>query len=138
MSSTSTTFSTRPDSLLRRSLTADAVVVTLAGLVLALGAGELADPLGLSVSLLRFTGLGLLPYAAALMLIATRSTISRAAAWTVIALNLLWTVASILLLFTGWIDPTGLGVAFVLIQALLVLGFADVEYLGLRRASIFR
>ncbi len=135
MSSTSTTFSTRPDSLLRRSLTADAVVVTLAGLVLALGAGELADPLGLSVSLLRFTGLGLLPYAAALMLIATRSTISRAAAWTVIALNLLWTVASIILLFTGWIDPTGLGVAFVLIQALLVLGFADVEYLGLRRAS---
>ena len=135
MSGMTTQMATQPDNLLRRALNTDAVVVAVAGLALALGAGELADPLGLSVSFLRMTGICLLPYAAALMLVATRNTISRTAAWTIVGLNLLWTVGSVLLLFTGWVDPTGLGIAFVLVQALLVLGFADLEYLGLRRSK---
>ncbi len=134
MSSTAPNISVQPDGLLRRSLTADAVVVALSGLVLALGAGELADPLGLSVSFLRVTGICLFPYAGVLAFIATRSTITRSAAWTIVGLNVVWTFASILLLFTGWVDPTGWGTAFVVIQAFLVLAFADIEYLGLRRA----
>ncbi len=121
--------------MLRRTLTVDAVVVAVAGLVLALGAGELADPLGLSVSLLRITGIGLLPYAAALMLVATRNTISRTAAWTIVGLNFCWTVASVGLLFTSLVDPSGRGVAFVVIQALLVVVLADGECYGLRRSK---
>jgi len=134
MSGMSTQMAAQPDRLLRRALTADAIVVAMAGLALALSAGKLADPLGLSVSLLRLTGIGLLPYAAVLTFIATRSSISRAAAWTIVGLNLCWTVASIGVLFTSLIDPSGWGVGFIVIQAVLVAIFAEVEGNELRRS----
>jgi hypothetical protein len=38
------------------------------------------------------------------------------------------------LLFTGWVDPTGIGQAFVVFQALVVAGFAEMQYLALRRS----
>lgn len=50
-----------------------------------------------------------------------------------VVVNLLWAIDSIALLFTGWIDPNGLGVAFVVAQAVVVFGFAELEYVGLRR-----
>jgi hypothetical protein len=52
-----------------------------------------------------------------------------------VLLNLVWAVASLVLLVTGLVDPSGLGIAFVVAQALIVAGFADVQFIGLRRSN---
>lgn len=121
--------------LLRQALLADGIVSGATGIALALAAGPLADFLGLPTLLLRLAGLSLLPYAAALFYLGTRTTISRPGAWAVVGLSLLWAAASVLLLLTGWVDPTGVGTLFVIVQALVVAAVADVQYLALRRSA---
>ena len=121
--------------LLRRALQADALACAAFGLTLATLAGPLATSLGLPVLLPRIVGLGLLPYAALVALLAGRATISRRLAWGVVALNLLWAADSLLLLLSGWVAPTTLGVVFIVLQALLVAGIAGVQLLGLRRSA---
>ena len=121
--------------LLRRALRADALACAAFGLILATLAGPLAASLGLPVLLPRIVGLGLLPYAALVALLAGRATISRRLAWGVVALNLLWAADSLLLLLSGWVAPTALGVVFIVLQALLVAGIAGVQLLGLRRSA---
>ena len=54
----------RPSSLLRRALGADAVATLASALLMVLGAAPLAGWLGLPETLLRWAGLGLVPYAA--------------------------------------------------------------------------
>jgi hypothetical protein len=51
------------------------------------------------------------------------------------AANVIWVVASILVLVSGAIAPTALGIAFVIFQAIVVAGFADLQFTGLRRVS---
>ena len=135
MSTATLRVKTESPGLLRRALLADGAVSGATGLLLALAAGPLGDLLDLSTLLLRLTGVSLLPYAAALLYVATREAIDRSAVWVVIGLNLLWAVASIALLLTGWVEPSGLGYAFVIAQALVVAAFADLQYLGLRRSA---
>lgn len=134
MSTTTLRTSTDPQLRLRRALVIDGVVSGAMGVMLALAASALSDPLGLPNLLLRLAGVSLLPYAALLFYLSARATIPRQAAWGVVGLNLLWVAASVLLPISGWVDPTGLGVAFVLGQALAVAAFADLQYLGLRRS----
>jgi hypothetical protein len=135
MSSASLPASADRQALLRQLVLADGLVSGVTGVALALAAGPLNDLLGLPTMLLRVAGLSLLPYAAALLYLGTRTTISRSGAWAVVGLNLIWAAASMLLLLTGWVDPTGVGIAFVLGQALIVVAVADVQYLALRRAA---
>jgi hypothetical protein len=37
---------------------------------------------------------------------------------------------------TGWVAPTWLGYAFVLVQAVVVALFAELQFFGLRRARL--
>jgi hypothetical protein len=76
-----------------------------------------------------------LPFAAFVGYLALSSNPSRAGVWAVIALNGIWAVASIVLLFTGWIVPHALGVAFIVGQALIVALIGEFEYLGLRKSA---
>ena len=120
--------------LLRLALKLDAVA-TGALAVLGLAAAPLLDSmLGTPSSLLLPVGLFLLVFAAAVWLIGTRPQFSRVAAWSVVALNLLWVIGSVATVATGWLPLTTLGTAFVLVQAVAVLVFADLQILGLRRA----
>lgn len=119
---------------LRRALLTDAAFSGAAGLILALAAGWLTDPLGLPVPLLRYVGLALLPYAGLLAFLATRERLPRPDVWAIIVGNAVWTAASILLLFTGWIEPTTLGIGFVVAQAAAVAVFAELQWFGLRRS----
>jgi len=64
-----------------------------------------------------------------------RSEVSRTAVWIVIAANTIWAIDSVALLFPRWIEPTGLGVAFVLVQATAVAGLAVLEYVVLRKTQ---
>jgi hypothetical protein len=121
--------------LLRFALLGDAAASGATGLLLAAGAGPLAPLLGLPGPLLRGAGLALLAYAAVVAWLGTRDAPPRAAVLAVVVVNLLWAADSLLLLALGPAAPTGLGVAFVLAQALVVLGFAAAQAAGLRGAA---
>jgi len=133
METTITRSSPSRGELLRNVLIADGVVCAVTGLLVAAAAGPLNDLLGLPTSLLRGVGLFLIPFGALVFLLGTRPAPARNAVQMLIAGNLLWVVASIGLLVSGRVDPTGLGIAFVILQAALVAAFAELEMLGLRR-----
>ena len=121
--------------LLRRALLADGVASGAMGALLLIAAGPLAGLLGLEVLLLRTAGLILIPFAALVVYFGARPHISHRAVWVIVAVNVLWVIDSILLLVTGWAEPTLLGYLFTLGQALAVALFAGLEYAGLRRVA---
>jgi hypothetical protein len=120
---------------LRRVLLLDAGVSGVTGLFMWLGAGVLEPLLGLPGALLQVAGISLLPFAAALVLLARRASIPRAAVASVIVANGLWVVASIALAVGRLVPLTDFGYAFVVIQAVAVAGFAELQWMGMRRAS---
>lgn len=118
---------------LRRVLIADALASGAMGALLALAAAPLARLLGLPAGLLLGAGLVLLPWAAALARLGLRQAPpSRGAVRTVVVVNALWVLDSLLLPLTGWVAPTALGLAFLLGQALAVAGLAALQALALR------
>jgi hypothetical protein len=123
----------KPSPLLRLALIGDAIASGVTGLLLAGGTGLLTWPLGLPEQLMRYAGLFLLPYAAVVAYVGTRAMVSKPAVWAIIAANVIWVVKSFLLLASGWISPTGLGVLFVAAQALVVSAFVGAQFTGLRR-----
>lgn len=124
----------RPSVLLSRALAADAVVTFAVALAMLVGAAPLAPWLGLPETLLRFAGLGLVPYAAWVGWLARRATLARATVGLVVACNLLWAVDCLVLLVSGWVRPTLLGQAFVVAQVVAVIAFAELQFMGLRRS----
>jgi hypothetical protein len=123
-------------SFLRRVLLADAAASAATGLLMMLGAGLLEQLFGMPKALLHYAGISLLPFAALVAYLATRGSLSRTGVWAVVICNALWAADSILLLLSGWVEPTRLGHAFVIAQALVVAVFAELEYFGLRRTRM--
>jgi hypothetical protein len=124
----------QPSAFLRRVLLADAGVSAAVGAVMAAGANALQGLLGLPSSLLLGAGLSLFPYAAYLVWLATRAAVPRAAVWVPIVLNVVWAADGLLVLLAAGLQPTLLGEAFVAVQIVTVLAFAELEFIGLRRA----
>jgi hypothetical protein len=120
---------------LRKALIADAAISGTTGLAMMLGADMLATLLGVPALLLRYAGLILLPFAALLVVLATRENVHRGAVRAVIVANVLWAIDSIVLLFTGWVDPSALGYAFIVFQAVIVAAFAEVQHVGLKMVA---
>jgi hypothetical protein len=120
---------------LRYVLFADAATCMITGLAMSVGTGLVGSLTGLPSHVLLYAGIGLMPFAALLVYLGTRREVSSAAFWTVIVINILWTLDSFLLLASGWVEPTAFGYAFVTFQAMGVAGFAALEYLGLRKAA---
>jgi len=125
----------QPSPLLRLTLKADALAGGAMGLLMALAAQPLGQLLGLPFVLLLVAGIVLLPLALVLYWMSNQTLLSRTGVWAVIALNALWVVESVALLVTGYVQPTALGYAFVIGQALVVLLFAELEFFGLRRSA---
>ncbi|WP_394235942.1 hypothetical protein [Pseudomonas anguilliseptica] len=126
----------QPSLLLRRALLADGLVgVTTAAQILLL-ADWLSSLLALPRELLIGAALGLLPLATFLLWLSRRESMSRAAVYSVLGLNALWVLHSGLLLLSGWIAPNLLGYAFVIVQAIAVLVFIELEWLGLKRSQV--
>ena len=118
----------------RQALRLDALLTGATGLLLAAGAGALEPLLGLPPLLLRVAGLALIPFAMLLAWMARRERLPRWSVWSVVAVNALWALDSLLLLATGWVEPTWLGTAFVAGQALIVALFAELQASGAKRA----
>lgn len=119
---------------LRTVIALDAAACGVMGAAFAFDAGWLAGPLGLSPALMQPVGFFLLPYAGLLAWMATRPSLSRAAVWALVGFNILWAVESIALVALGWAQPTTLGLAVVVGQAVAALIVAELQYLSLRKA----
>ncbi|WP_227010134.1 hypothetical protein [Pelagibius marinus] len=117
---------------LRPLLLIDAATCAVMGLALDLGAAPLAALTGLPAPLLLYAGLGLLPIALFMALVAWRP--HPAAVRLAVTGNAAWAAASLVLLVSGWVAPTTLGVAFVVAQALAVAGLAMLEHAALKTA----
>jgi len=121
---------------LRNALLADAVATAATGILLAAAATWLEGLLNIPATLLFYAGAALIPFATFVFYLSTRNHVSRAAVWTVVTCNALWTIDSLLLLTSGWVAPSMLGYAFVVAQALVVAAFCELQFTGLRRAVV--
>ncbi|MFG0382604.1 hypothetical protein ACF8C6_16825 [Pseudomonas sp. zbq_18] len=121
--------------LLRRALLADGVVGLATGALLVLATGWFAELLALPRELLLGAGWALLPLGVFLVWLGSCEQINRQLVWAVLAVNALWVLDSLMLLIAGWIAPNPLGLVFVIGQALLVLLFIELEWMGLKRSE---
>ncbi|HEV7241645.1 MAG TPA: hypothetical protein VGQ36_20605 [Thermoanaerobaculia bacterium] len=120
---------------LRRLLIADAAISAATGVLLFAAAGLLERWLGLPAPLLRYAGFSLFPFAALVFYFGKRDVLSRTGVWTIIVINAVWVVASVALLLAGNVEPSPLGYAVVVLQAIVVAAIAELEYMGLRRVA---
>lgn len=116
---------------IRRVLLADAIVSGAAGVVMIAGAAFLAPLTSLPQELLQIAGLTLVPWFAALFLLARQPVISRNGVRCVIAINALWVAGSIAVLFAA--SPSLFGYVFVIAQAVAVGLFAELQVIALKR-----
>jgi hypothetical protein len=125
----------QPATFLRRVLLLDAVSSGAMGILLLTCSGLLAGLLNLPAELLSEAGIVLVPFALAVGFLGTRTRLSRVAVWAVIAINAVWAIDSVVLLFTGWVEPNPLGYAFVIGQATFVAVMAELELIGMRKSA---
>ncbi|UBU09872.1 hypothetical protein [Nonomuraea gerenzanensis] len=130
---TALTVTTDRMKFLRLALAADAVVTGGNGLIYLAFAGPVGTLLGPDAGLLRGIGVFLLVYGIAVGLLATRREISPAGTKAVIALNIIWTLASIAAVVTGAAGFTTIGAIWAIAQALVVALFAELQITGLRK-----
>jgi hypothetical protein len=135
MSTTAAGTRIAPSRLLRAALRLDAGVSAAAGVAYIAAVGPLSDWLGLPNELLLITGAFLVAWGAALARLATRASVAPAAIRAVIALNAAWVADSFLLLAVDGFSPSLAGQVMVAYQAVAVIGFAALQYLGLKRSS---
>ncbi|WP_116809499.1 hypothetical protein [Steroidobacter cummioxidans] len=119
---------------LRRILVLDAISCAGMGVLMVAFSGWLSGVLNLPVDLLQQASVVLLPFALLLAFLSTRARLPRAAVWAVIVANAIWAIDSIVLLFSGWVQPSLLGYLFVAGQAAFVALIVELEYIGLRRS----
>jgi hypothetical protein len=120
---------------LRNVLRADALSCAACGLLQLTLTGAMARLLGLPETLLAYSGEFLLLYAAAVAFVSMRKPVPRPLVWALMAGNLAWAAGCGLLLLGGYVAPSVLGTAYVLVQALTVAVLAELQYFGLRRSA---
>jgi hypothetical protein len=130
---TVTSRATRP--LLRLALELDAVVTGANGLAYVAAAGPIGDLLDMSPGLLRGIGAFLLVFAAGVLAVSRRDPIPAGAVRAVVGLNALWAIGSLVAAIAGWGTPSTAGVVWIVIQAVVVAGFAELQLFALRRAG---
>lgn len=113
-------------------LRVDAIVSLVAGVVLIVGAGPLATATALPQGLLFGAGVVFLAVGAFLALIAEPSRLQRPGVMLVIIVSAAWVLASVGLAISEWVIPNALGLALILLQAVVVGCFATLEHLALR------
>jgi hypothetical protein len=116
---------------LKTVLRLDALATGAIGALFVAGSQILDEPLGTPVALTRALGVFLLAWAAFVWFVSTRPTAGLTK--LVIGVNLFWAVDSVVYAFAE--DRlTALGVGFTLAQAAAVVGFAALQYAGIRQA----
>ncbi|NJN35877.1 MAG: hypothetical protein HC794_01060 [Nitrospiraceae bacterium] len=117
---------------LKTVLRFDGALCLLMGIALIALRNMISGPTGLSAAFLTWAGILLLPVGLFILVVAAATPPARFGVGLIVVGNALWVLAS--LVAVGLIGPTGLGTAFVLVQAVGVAIIADVELL-LNRSS---
>jgi hypothetical protein len=117
---------------LRNVLLADAASCFATGALQLTLSDSLSRWLGLPAPLLAGTGAFLLACAALAAFVATRSRIPRGAVWLFVGANALWALGCFGLLAGNLVTPTGLGTAWLVLQAVTVAVLAELQWMGLR------
>ena len=123
-------------SFLRYVLWADALSCLACGLLQVVFTGTLQHWLGLPAAMLMATGQFLLIYGAAVAVLATRVRTPSAIIWMLIAGNSIWALACFAVLISDRVAMTLLGDVYAIIQAFAVAALAQLQYLGLRQATL--
>jgi hypothetical protein len=118
---------------LRNVLMADAAAGAASSLLHLLGAGLLAEWLGLPHGVLVMSGTLLLVYVAAAAYMALCEPIPGSLVSILIAANWAWVGACAVVFFLNSAALTPLGQAYVIVHALAVAVLAELAWLGLRR-----
>jgi hypothetical protein len=118
--------------MLKTALTVDAVAGAGTAALQLLLPGLLAEQLGLPRGLLLETGLFLIGFVALLSFLARSERVPAALVRTIVIGNIAWSAGCVLLWAAGLVTPTPLGIAFLLLQAAVVLTLAGWEAAGLR------
>jgi hypothetical protein len=119
--------------LLRTALRVDAVVSGALGLVSLVAAPPAGDLVGAPEAALRGVGGFLVVFGIALLVLAARTAMPVPLVWAVVVGNLAWVAASAAVALL--VPLTVLGIVVVVVQALGVAVFADLEWWGLRRMT---
>jgi hypothetical protein len=118
--------------MLKFALKLDGVASFALGLLTVLIRPEVGMPTGWQVGL----GLFCVVYGVLVFTLGTRAIPDRRIVLLVIIGNLVWGLDSILTAELKWFPLTGAGVALVLAQGFAVIGFAVLQFIGLRAASV--
>ena len=118
--------------LLRVALRADATLCAGLGLVVAMAADPLARLSGLTATAEWVAGAVLVVYGTLLYCAARLSDIRRVGVG-VLAGNAAFVVAVVVVLAAGWLPLTPFGVASTVAFTAVTVGFACLQYLGVRR-----
>jgi hypothetical protein len=134
-----TTITNRPvnqstDSLLRFALRADATLCAGLGLLVAMTADALSRISGLSPTSEWIAGAALVGYGVALYVAAGLHDVRRVGIG-VLAGNIAFAVAVVVVLAAGWLPLTEFGVAAAIAFTAVTLAFAYAQYLGVRRLA---
>jgi len=121
---------------LRHVMLADAASCLATGALQVAFTQPLSQLLALPAPLLAATGWFMLAYAAAAAWVGTRLPVPRALVAVFAAGNLGWAVGCVALLAAGGLQPTGLGYAWVLAQAVTVAVLAELQWTGMRRYPV--
>lgn len=126
-----TTTATNPplprEALLRLVLKVDALVTGANGVAYLAAAGPLEDLLGVDAAVLRPIGAFLMLFAAGVWVVSTRPIIPRGAVLAIAGANALRVIASLAFAIAGVSSPTAAGTVWIVLQALVVGGFATLQ-----------
>lgn len=121
-------------SYLKKVLIADAAISGAAAVAMMAASAFLPALLGLPSELLLWAGVALIPFVAGLFLVLRQPQVARGAVVAIIAINIAWVLASLVVAFGPVFAPTLLGKVFVVAQAAAVALFAELQIIGLRRS----
>jgi len=117
---------------LRKALMGNALFSTLSGLTILFAPGWVLRILGLSKDVsLPILGLGLLVFAATLVINARRQQVKTSDAWIAVLMDVAWVLGSYVLIFIVPFSTEGKWVVGLVAE--LVLGFAVLQFVGIRR-----
>jgi hypothetical protein len=117
---------------LRKALMGNALFSTLSGLTILFAQGWVLRILGLSKDVsLPILGLGLLVFAATLVINARRQQVKTSDAWIAVFMDVAWVLGSYVLIFIVPFSVAGKWVVGLVAE--LVLGFAVLQFVGIRR-----
>ena len=125
---------TNNSSLLRNMLFGNSAFSFLSGLAFVLFSGAIANFLGISATwIILALGIGLILYGIEIFIAARAEPVNRGIAKFAVYADLAWVLGSAVLIFANLVDFSTAGKWAIAIVADIVLVFAILQFIGLRR-----